>query len=230
MCFTLMPASFLWGSGRQLFQILDIVLEWKGEDSRQLPKKPIMPFKKPYLFLLRSNSLKKQLLVSPAVNFHQAQTECTLRLPTDSQGIKGKKGGKIDRRMREVKEWILTNEACAALNWRNRKMSILEKIIARFRWFTLLSQLYGWFILVFFFFFFNLTWWVRAVLADGLLVVYALQAGGELQGGRLRIKIVVEWLLSNVEWCALCFSEASIAQHRDWICVCCEDWRDWPAS
>lgn len=92
-----------------------------------------MPFKKPYLFLLRSNSLKKQLLVSPAVNFHQAQTECTLRLPTDSQGIKGKKGGKIDRRMREVKEWILTNEACAALNWRNRKMSILEKIIAKFR-------------------------------------------------------------------------------------------------
>lgn len=133
--------------------------------------------------------------------------------------------------MREVKEWILSNEACAALNWRDRKMSILEKIIARFRWFTLLSQLYGWFILVFFLsFFFNLTWWVRAVLADGLLVVYALQAGGELQGGRLRIKIVVEWLLSNVEWCALCFSQASIARHRDWICVCCEDCRDWPAS
>lgn len=122
--------------------------------------------------------------------------------------------------MREVKEWIPSNEACAALNWRDRKMSILEEIIARFRWFTLLSQLYGWFILVFFFFsffFLNLTWWVRAVLADGLLAVYALQAGGELQGGRLRIKIVVKWLLSNVEWCALCFSQASIA--REYACV-----------
>lgn len=101
MCFTLMPASFLWRSGRQLFQILDIVLEWKGWDSRQPAKKPIMPFKKAYLFLLRSNSLKKQLLVSPTVNFHQTQTECTLRLPTDSHSIKG---GKKRRKNRQENE------------------------------------------------------------------------------------------------------------------------------
>lgn len=54
----------------------------------------------------------------------------------------------IERRVREVKEWNLPNEAGAALELQNVDF---EKIIARFRWFTLLSQLYGWFILGFFF-------------------------------------------------------------------------------
>lgn len=121
MCFTHMPASFLPRSGRQLFQILDIVLEWKGTGSQQLLKKPIMAFKKSSLFLLRSNSRTKQPLVSPAVNFHQTQTELMLRLPTDSPGIKKEKRKKIERRMGEVKEWILSNEAGVELNWRKRQ-------------------------------------------------------------------------------------------------------------
>lgn len=128
MCFTFMPAGF---SSEWASIIIDIGYCFrmkKGCDSRQPQKKHITSLKKPYLFLLWSNSATEPLLTCAAVS----DKMFTVQTPTDSH-IQHEKKKKKSLQENNRNPTRFTSISASIIDWHDCNGLIRREENNRFR-------------------------------------------------------------------------------------------------